>query len=266
MSNISATFAALKQKKQRAFIPFITLGYPNVEESINIVKAMAESGADMIELGIPFSDPLADGPVIQECSQIALNNGMTLRKAVEIVKGLRRDGVSLPLLFMGYANPFLQYGLKPLFEDLGTANIDGLIIPDLPPNEATPWLEITKSFGVDLIFFLAPTTPETRMNQVVTAASGFIYCVSLNGLTGARSELNQELPAFLTKVRSHTDLPLAVGFGISTPEQIKELVPVADGMIVASAILKQIASAAPTDRISLVRNLVREFKSQTHGQ
>lgn len=239
------------------------MGFPTIEETKPLIKTMAEAGADMIELGIPFSDPLADGPTIQEASQIALENGVTLEKSIALVKELRQEGVNTPFLFMGYANPFLKFGLKKLSEELEQIAVDGLIVPDLPPSEAQIWVDHLKPKGIDLIFFLSPNTKEGRMADVVKHGSGFIYCVSLTGVTGARSELNPELDGFLKRVRDKTSLPLAVGFGISTNEHVKTVSKWADGVIMASALLAKLKDLPKGERGDYLKEAISTFKAQT---
>lgn len=263
MSMISATFAKLKARNEGALIPFLTLGYPSIEETCDLVMAMAAGGADLIELGVPFSDPVADGKTIQHCSQVALKNGMTLRKGLELVRQLRTRGLKIPIILMGYANPFLAYGLEKLADDARAAGVNGMIVPDLPPHEAEPW---TKSFSrqdIDIIFFLAPTTNPTRMQHIIEVSSGFIYCLSVTGVTGARDALASDLEGFINDVKSLTNKPLAVGFGLSKPEQIRRVVSFADGAIVASALLQGLESKPKNQRAAYLTNFVSNLKEAT---
>jgi len=260
---INETFKQLKIKNESAFMPFMTLGYPTIEKSIELIKSMAKAGADFIELGIPFSDPLADGATIQLSSQVALKNGMTLNKGLEIVKKLRDDGIKTPFLMMGYANPFLAYGIEKFAADASMAGIDGLIIPDLPPNEAGDWIKYMKPKGIDLIFFLAPTTSKERMEKVIGLASGFIYCISVAGVTGARDSLPPGIKDFVGGIKQKTSLPICIGFGISKKEHVKEVSSFADGSIMASAIIKELESCEPDAQSSLVYDMVASMKAST---
>ncbi|MFK7826514.1 MAG: tryptophan synthase subunit alpha [Oligoflexales bacterium] len=265
MSVITEKFSRLREKKQGALIPFLTLGYPSIDETCDLVMAMAEGGADLIELGVPFSDPVADGKTIQHCSQVALKNGMTLNKGLELVSELRRRGLDIPLILMGYVNPFLAYGIEKLAADAKKAGVNGLIVPDLPPHEAELWKTAFSKEGIDIIFFLASTTSPERMSRIVDSSSGFIYCLSVAGVTGAREALASDLKGFLEKVKAITDKPLAVGFGLSKAEQIKEVIKMADGAIVASALLQGLANCAKEERASYLKNFVHGLKEATLG-
>src|SRR5262249_913948 len=203
------------------------------------------AGADLFELGVPFSDPLADGATVQRASERALANGVRLPFCLETVAALRARGVLAPLVLMGYFNPFLQYGVQRLARDAAAAGADGFIIPDLPPEEAEECRTALRAAGLDLIFLVAPTTPEERIAEIGRIASGFIYCVSLTGVTGARRELWEGLPAFLDRVRRQTNLPLVVGFGISSAAHVRQVGQHADGAIVASALINTIERLPP---------------------
>ena len=242
MSRIANTIEDLKKKGERVFIPFMTAGYPTPEESLPLIEAMVDGGADMIELGVPFSDPLADGPTIQETSQIALANGVTVDRCFDLVKAARDSGVKVPILLMGYINPFLSYGVSQLAKKAKEVGVDGFIIPDLPPSEARPWRVAMQEQGVDLIQFVAPTTKPNRIEAALSEASGFIYCVAVTGVTGARDSVDAGFAQFIKKIREKTSLPLVAGFGISTPDHVKTICESADGAIVASALIKAIRS------------------------
>ena len=265
MSTISDKFSQLRSKGEGALIPFLTLGYPSIEETCDLVMAMAEGGADLIELGVPFSDPVADGKTIQQCSQVALENGMTLNKGLELVAELRNRGLDIPIILMGYANPFLAYGIEKLAVDAQKAGVNGLIVPDLPPHEAEHWKAAFSQHGIDIIFFLSPTTSPERMNKIVEFSTGFIYCLSVTGVTGAREALATDLKGFLKNVRTLTDKPLAVGFGLSKPEQIKEVIEIADGAIVASALLQGLDNRSKDERAGYLKDFVRKLKDATLG-
>ncbi len=225
-------------KNKPIFMPYYPLGYPDLETSVDVIKAMTENGADLIEVGLSFSDPLADGPVIQQATQVALEKGVTIKKSLQAIAELRKREVSIPLVLMGYYNPMLSYGLDEFVKESRDAGVDGFIIPDLPPEEA----EEFESLSVDLplIRILAPTTPASRMKVIVSEAKGFIYLVSVTGITGTRKRLAEGLYELIARVREHTSVPVCVGFGISTPEQAKEVGEMADGVIVGSACVKTI--------------------------
>ena len=242
-----------------AFMPYFTLGYPDYETSLDIIQACANAGADMMELGIPFSDPLADGPTIQHSSHIALRNGMTVARSLQGVRELRARGLKLPFVLMGYLNPILAYGLADFVAEAAAAGVDGFIIPDLPPEEAEELQVLCQAHGLSLVFLLAPNSPDDRVQRVARASNGFIYLVSVTGVTGAREELPPHLSSFIQRVRFHTDKPLAVGFGIATPQQAAAVGRLADGVIVGSALIKTVQEAA--DPVSAAAEFVRTIKS-----
>ena len=234
MSNIKSAF-----DHGKAFIPFVTCGDPDLETTGAIVRAAVENGADLIELGIPFSDPTAEGPVIQDANLRALSGGVTTDKIFAFVKELRRD-VKIPLVFMTYANVVFSYGAERFFTACRDIGIDGLILPDLPYEEKEEFLPLCHQYGVDLISMIAPTS-ENRIAMIAKEAEGFLYLVSSLGVTGVRSEIKTDLASIAEVVRQNTDIPCAIGFGISTPEQAKKLADLSDGAIVGSAIVKIIA-------------------------
>ncbi len=236
-------------KRKPAFMPYFPVGYPSLPDSLDAIEALAGSGADLIEVGIPFSDPLADGPVIQQATQIALQNGATLGRVLESVAELRRRGIGIPLILMGYYNPIFRYGLKSFCADALHAGADGLIVPDLPPEESGE-LEDALGGSLPLIRMLAPTTSADRARKICAAAKGFLYLVSVTGVTGARESVASGLPGFIARVRSAVpkDLPLCVGFGIATPDQAAEVGRIADGVIVGSACVRAIGSAQDPKR------------------
>jgi tryptophan synthase alpha chain len=239
MSRISSVF----KPGHKALIAYITAGYPDIEATLKIAAVLAESGCDIIELGIPFSDPLADGATIQRASHQALQRGVTPQSCLEIAAGIHRR-ISIPLVFMTYYNPVLNYGLNNFCRDCGLAGINGLIIPDLPPEEGTELEATTKKYDLDLIYLLAPTSTEERIAAVVKRSRGFIYLVSLTGVTGARQTLPPELESFVGRVREKSKLPLCVGFGISTAEQAKRVAKTADGVIIGSRLIQLIEEDA----------------------
>lgn len=235
MSNIRKAFESGK-----AFIPFITCGYPNLEATKKIVRAMVENGADLIELGIPFSDPTAEGPVIQEANIKALENGVTTDKIFDMVRELRRD-VKIPLIFMTYVNVVFSYGTEKFVSSCAEIGIDGIILPDLPFEEKDEFQTICRKYSIDLISMVAPTSKK-RIAMIAKEAEGFLYIVSSLGVTGTRSKITTDVASSIVKVvREHTDIPCAVGFGISTSEQAKKMADISDGAIVGSAIIKLIA-------------------------
>jgi tryptophan synthase alpha chain len=234
LSRIASVFA---RANRTALIPYITVGYPDITTTQKVVPLLASNGCDIIELGIPFSDPLADGATIQRASYEALRQGVTPHLCLEVAQELRRQ-VEIPLVFMTYYNPVLKFGLEQFCSKCAGVGIDGLIIPDLPPEEGQELETSTRSHGLDLIYLLSPASTEERVRIVVGKASGFIYLVSLTGVTGARDELPEELESFVFRVRKRTEKPLCVGFGVSTPEQAQRISKVADGVIVGSRIIQ----------------------------
>ena len=223
----------------KAFIPFITCGDPDTETTAKSVRAMVAAGADLIELGIPFSDPTAEGPVIQGANLRALEGGMTTDKVFDLVRDLRRD-VTIPMVFMTYANVVYSYGAEDFIRTCSEIGIDGLILPDLPFEEKEEFQPICKIYGVDLISLIAPTSAD-RISMIAKEAEGFIYVVSSLGVTGTRSEIKTDLQSIVDVIRANTEVPCAIGFGISTPEQAKKMAAIADGAIVGSAIIKILA-------------------------
>jgi tryptophan synthase alpha chain len=263
MSRLSDAFANAKAAGRVALMPFMTVGYPDFDTSIELVKAMVAAGAEGIELGIPFSDPLADGPTIQKASSHALQNGTTPDDAIGAVKALRAAGVAVPLILMGYCNSFLAKGEERFISDAAAAGADGFIIVDLPPEESDETLALCRKLGTDLIYLLAPTSDEGRIKEVAPRAGGFIYCVGVVGVTGARAQLSSELPDFLRRLRASTDLPLAVGFGISKREHVEALRGLADAAIVASALIDIVESSPREERLERVRNYVEVLTGRT---
>ena len=233
MSNIKRAF-----ENGKAFIPFITCGDPNLDTTAAAIRAMVKNGADLIELGIPFSDPTAEGPVIQGANIRALSGGITTDKIFEFVKELRRD-VTIPMVFMTYANVVFSYGAERFISTCKDIGIDGLILPDLPYEEKGEFLPLCHKYGVDLVSLIAPTS-ENRIAMIAKEAEGFLYIVSSLGVTGTRSEIKTDLASIVKVVRQNMSIPCAIGFGISTPEQAKKMADISDGTIVGSAIIKLI--------------------------
>jgi tryptophan synthase alpha chain len=235
MSRINSAF----RPGHTALIPYVTVGYPSIEATLKAVPLLAEKGCDIIELGIPFSDPLADGVTIQAASYRALQNGVTPRKCLEVAAELSRK-VSVPLVFMSYFNPVFSYGPEKFCQDCAAAGIDGLIIPDLIPEEGADMESAARQHGLDLVYLLPPTATEKRLKTVAERSSGFIYLVSVAGITGTRDRLPADLEKFVGRVRKQTEKPLCVGFGISTPEQAGQVARIADGVIVGSRIVQSV--------------------------
>lgn len=254
MSRIKNAFA-----KGKAFIPFITCGDPDLETTAKVVRAMAEAGADLIELGIPFSDPTAEGPVIQEANVRALSAGITTDKIFDLVRELRRD-VTVPMVFMTYANVVFSYGSEKFISLCAEIGIDGLILPDVPFEEREEFLPLCRKYGLDLIYLIAPTS-EDRIAKVAREAEGFLYVVSSLGVTGVRSEITTDIGAMVRLVRAaNPNIPCAVGFGISTPEQAANMAALSDGAIVGSAIVKLMARHG-REAVPYVRDYVAAMKA-----
>lgn len=231
------------KKEKAAFMPYFTIGYPDYKTSLNVIEACAQAGADLMEIGMPFSDPLADGPTIQHSTQVALENGVTVKKCLEAVAELRTRGVEIPLILMGYFNPVLAYGQEKFVRDAAQAGANGFIIPDLPPEEASELQSHCQQHALDLVFLIPPNCSEERIRFITEQSSGFVYLVSVLGITGEREALPVELSEFVERVRAHTKKPLAVGFGISTPEQAAAVGDIADGVIVGSALIKAVGNS-----------------------
>lgn len=259
MTRIGERFRQLSEK-ERALVCFLTAGDPTLTATEELVLQVAEGGADIIELGVPFSDPVADGPSIQAASLRALQSGTTLAGVLRLVGSLRRK-TQVPLILMTYYNPVLRYGLERFAADAAAAGVDGIIPSDVPPEEADEWLPHARQHGLDTIFLLAPTSTDERIQRVAEKASGFVYCVSRTGVTGTQSALPEDLQALIARIRARTNKPLAVGFGISTPEHVREVSRWADGAVVGSALVNAIARASgPSPEVAA---LVRSLKAAT---
>lgn len=257
MSRIAKKFEELKTAGKKGFIPFVTAGDPDLRTSLSILRTLAMEGADIIELGVPFSDPMADGPTIQASSQRALAEGVRLSDVLDLVRELRSD-CETPVVLFGYLNPLLQYGLERFREDAASAGVDGVLVTDIVDDEAAQISDLFAQKNIDLISLVAPTTTERRMEAISKRARGFIYAVSRAGVTGARNEMSQEAEILVNRVRKFTDLPIAVGFGISNREQIESVWRYADAAVVGSAIVSEIARAnSGADALDRVRHFVR---------
>lgn len=236
MNRIDKKFQELRDQGASAFMPYVCAGDPNPELTPKIFLTLEEAGADLIELSVPFSDPIADGPTVQRASERALTHSISLQQILEIVADLRPQ-TEIPIALMSYYNPIFRMGEAAFCKAAYEVGIDGLIIPDLPPEQAQSLLEVAPKYNLATIFLVAPTSPPERMQLITSVSTGFIYCVSVTGVTGARAVLSDEVAPMIAELRKHTDKPICVGFGISTPEQATQVAQIADGAIVASAII-----------------------------
>ena len=260
MNRIDQRFHELRARKEKALIPFITAGDPDLATTQELVWAFEKAGADILELGVPFSDPLADGTTIQRASQRALEHGSTLTAVITLVERIR-DRSQVPVVLMSYVNPILRMGAQEFATRAGNAGVDGVVIPDLPPEEAQELPSFCEAAGVHTIFLAAPTSTDARLRHIVEASRGYIYYVSLKGVTGARDTLEAGLESSLTRLRRLTDKPIAVGFGIGTPAQASAVARLADGVIVGSAIVECIERArGKPGMVGEVAGFVRSLK------
>jgi tryptophan synthase alpha chain len=260
MNRIDEVFIKLRGERRSALIPFITLGDPDVDTSIEIIKHLELAGADIIELGVPYSDPLADGPVIQRASQRALKHGISILDCIGVASRARESGVTLPFILFTYYNPVLQLGLERVFGILADNGISGMIIPDLPYEEDEEVRKLSEAYNIHLIPLVAPTS-NARIKQISAKAAGFVYCVSSLGVTGTRTQFYEGIDQFLQTVRESTMLPIAVGFGVSTNEHFRAFAQKSDGVIVGSAIVRTIEEVLP-----LLTNPATRTKGLTHIQ
>lgn len=263
LEHIQATFTACRNENRAALMPYFTIGYPDLETSFEILQSIAHNGADLIELGIPFSDPLADGPTIQHSTQVALEQGVKVSDCLGMVARLRKAGLTQPLLLMGYLNPLLAYGPEKFIQSAAAAGADGLILPDLPLEESAEIGELCKNAGLALIHFLAPTSTPERIKAVAARANGFVYLVSVTGVTGARSTLAEGIEEFVMKVKQEVNTPLALGFGISNPDLARQAGRLADGVIAGSAVISRVDGAA--DPAREVGEFVHELREGMNG-
>ena len=264
-NRIDATLRRIRESGRPALVPFVTVGFPDVETSEDLARTVLESGGDMLELGVPFSDPLADGPTIQMTSYRALQNGVTVSECLRVVRRLRDGGVESPLIFMGYYNPYMRYGIEGFLDDASAAGLDGMIVPDVPTEEGAQLGRMAAERGIHLIPLLAPTSTDSRIEDACKAAGGFIYCVSLTGVTGARRSLSSSTSALVERVRRRTDLPILVGFGVSRREHVDEIGAFADGAVVASALLDAVDRAPAGGRLDAARDFIHSIKG-TDGE
>jgi len=256
LAALQAMFQQANDEGRAAFMPYFPVGFPDYETSVEAIAEMAAVGVDGFEIGVPFSDPLADGPTIQEATQIALKNGTTVKLCLQAVQSLRERGIDQPMMMMSYANPLVAYGIERFVSEAKAAGADGLIVPDLPPEEAHMFADICAREGLALVFFLAPTSNEKRIELAAEHATGFIYVVSLTGITGARTALPADLKDFIGRIRQKTDTPLVLGFGISQPEHVRQLHGLVNGFIVGSALVK-----AGKEGVNSVKTLAESLRS-----
>ena len=262
MNRIDTRFELLKQNKRMLLAPFVTVGYPNIAISRDLALGYVEAGADMLEVGVPFSDPIADGPTVQAASQIALDGGTRLIDAFDLISDIRAR-TEVPILLMGYANPFMHRGFHELANDLASSGADGLITPDILPEHAKVLEMATAEKNIHLIRFAAPPTSAKRLERIADGANGFLYCVSVAGVTGSRTALNPSLPDFLASVRGVTSTPRVVGFGISKPQHVRSLRGKAEGVIVASALIDIVRSSPAKTAVSAASHHVSELVDAT---
>ncbi|WP_433946445.1 tryptophan synthase subunit alpha [Paenibacillus sp. SN-8-1] len=265
MNLMDQKFADLKAAGRTALIPFLTVGDPDLDTTVELIVQMEAAGADVLELGVPYSDPLADGPVIQRASERALTSSVTIGTCIDIAQKARQRGVKIPFVLFTYFNPVLQIGLETFFQQIAEHDISGLIIPDLPIEESAEVLTLADAAGISLVPLVAPTSFE-RISRILSNARGFIYCVSSLGVTGERSSFHEGVEQFISDVKSRTDLPVAVGFGISSREQVERFSSICDGVVVGSAIVRKIEDTIPllTDSENREKGLlqIREFVTQ----
>ena len=262
MSRISEKFIALREKKEKALIVYLTAGDPSLEITKGLILALEKAGADILEIGVPFSDPTADGPVIQAAAQRALKSGATLTAILEMIKEVRRVS-QIPIVLFGYYNPIFVYGGEKFARHAARAGVDGVLVVDLPPEEAPELREFTDAAGIDFIFLIAPTTGAKRTRQIAAGANGFIYYISITGITGTAAPKIADIETAVSKLRKITKLPVAVGFGITTPEQAGQIGKTADGVILGSAVVRLIdENRNSPDLIKIVADFTGALKNE----
>lgn len=262
---LDATFARLKAAREGALVTFITAGDPSIQDTPALVSTLASAGADIVELGIPYSDPLADGPIIQMSSQRALDAGVTPDTVLQMVRDIRTR-TEVPIVLMTSYNLALKYGLERFAHIFGDAGADGAILTDLPPEEAAPWKAAAEKHGIATIFLIAPTSTPERIALIAKNTTGFIYCVSRTGVTGTRSELPPELQTLLARIRFASDKPICVGFGVSRPEHVTQVIKNADGAVIGSALVDFLhETAGKPEQMGELGTLVRSWKAATRG-
>ncbi len=265
MSRIEIVFEALQRQQRRALIPFITAGDPDSEATVPLMHALVEGGADIIELGVPFSDPMADGPTIQRASERALAKGMSLRKVFNIVAAFRKTNAETPVVLMGYANPIEAMGVGEFVGLAVEVGVDGVLVVDYPPEECREFSAALRAAGLDPIFLLAPTSAPERFDEVAAAGSGYIYYVSLKGVTGSAAMDLTEVAARIPKIRERVGLPVGVGFGIRDAQTAASVAEVADAVVIGSRIIEEIESSPPDQAVTRVRQFVRGVREAMDG-
>jgi len=245
-NRIDQTFRRLKRQKRKALIGYITAGFPTKASVKTLVPLLEKAGLDLLEMGVPFSDPIADGPTIQYSSQVALKNGVTLKWILKSIADLRRQGVKIPIVLMSYCNPIHAMGIDAFFQRAKSSGADGLIIPDMVPEEGEPYSRAAQKYAMDLIYLVAPTSSKPRIRAIAAKTRGFLYAVSLTGVTGVQKVLPAEVSGFLKSVKAVSTRPVAVGFGITSPRQAQDLSRHADGIIVGSELIRRIEKSAGT--------------------
>lgn len=263
MNRIDKCFAKLKENNEKALVCFLTCGDPSLKATKDLVVKIVNDGADIVELGLPFSDPMADGPSIQASSFRAIQAGATVKSVLDTVKSIR-ESCDAPIVLMSYFNPVLRYGLKKFANDAANAGVDGVIMTDLPPEESHDWKIAADNAGIATVFLVAPTSTKERIKVAAKLATGFIYCVSRTGVTGARNDVPVELNDLIAHIKAESDLPVAVGFGISKPEHVKYVTQFADGAVVGSALVNIVASSNNCeDMLNKAGDFVKSLKSGT---
>jgi tryptophan synthase alpha chain len=262
MSRIADKFNELKQAGRRALIPFVTAGDPDLRTTELLLRELARAGADLIEVGVPFSDPVADGPVIQRASERALHNGVTLSAVLSCIAAARRH-IESPIVLFSYFNPLLQFGLDRLATEARAAGVDGILVTDLIPEEASDWEKLLQANGIDPIFLVAPTTSDVRLKEITARARGFVYAISRTGVTGARENMSNDSETLVRRLRACTNLPVAVGFGITTARHVRDVWRYADAAVVGSAIVQEIERGGGSDEVvrragEFLRGLLRK--------
>lgn len=261
MTRIDAKFAELKAAGKKAFVSYVMAGDPNYETSLELVKGLPAAGVDIIELGLPFTDPMADGPTIQLAGQRALDGGMTLEKTLQLAADFRKDDDTTPIVLMGYYNPIYNRGVDKFLADAKTAGIDGLIVVDLPPEEDDELCIPAQKAGLNFIRLATPTTDDQRLPKVLQNTSGFVYYVSITGITGAAEAESADVAPEVARIKAATDIPVIVGFGINTPEKAQNIAAISDGAVVGSAIVSQVASGKP---VAEVLDFVKTLSDGAH--
>jgi tryptophan synthase alpha chain len=265
VSRIASTFEKLRAARRAALVPFVTAGDPAPGETVPVMHALVKAGADVIELGVPFSDPMADGPVIQRSSERALKHGVGLKDVLAMVAQFRTTNSATPVVLMGYANPIERMGLAAFVAAARSAGVDGVLIVDYPPEESAPWLAALEGSGIDPIFLLSPTSSEERIDRVAQVAKGYIYYVSLKGVTGATHIDTAEVEAMIRRIRRHTQIPVGVGFGIRDGATARRVGRVADAVVVGSRIVQEMADGAPEAAAERAGKLLAQFRSAMDG-